>query len=222
MYKKLIFALFALSCCTIAFAQQQDRWIWPDTHIKDALFLNIGLGPRVGGGLVMATDPSFFDFELKGGLAYQIGGAVNVHIANHPLVKPHGIGRLGLEIEALYGSRSFNAGNESIVMKCLEIPMLLQFHITQSFQVEAGVALVKVLSTSPDYLQTENVVANVGGLKGDDVMISFGACYKTTSRLVIGLRYNIGMSEWAENFHSKTSTAMVSVGYLFPIIKNNY
>lgn len=220
MYKKLIIVLFTLFSCTITFAQQQqDRWIWPDEHIEDALFLNIGLGPRIGGGLVMATDPSFFDFELKGGLAYQIGGAVNVHIANHPLVKPHGIGRLGLEIEALYGSRSFNAGNESIVMKCLEIPMLLQFYITHGFQVEAGVTPVKVLSTSPDYLQTGNVVANVGNLKGDDVMISVGACYKPIFGLVIGLRYNLGMSEWAENFHSKTSSAVVSVSYLFPLVK---
>ena len=222
MYKKLIIVLFALFCCTITFAQQQqDRWIWPDTHIKEALFLQIGVGPKIGGGLAMATNPAFFDFNLKGGLTYQIGGAVNFHIANHPLVKPHGIGRLGLEIEALYGSRSFNAGNESIVMKCLEIPMLLQFYITHSFQVEAGVTPVKVLSTSPDYLQTGNVVASVGNLKGDDMMISVGMCYKTAFGLVMGLRYNLGLSEWAGNFHSNTSSAMVSFSYLFPLINNH-
>ena len=222
MFKRLLIATIVLSFCGITFAQQQqDRWIWPDEHIEEALFLQIGLGPKIGAGLALASNPAFFDFDLKGGLAYQIAGAVNVHIANHSLVKPHGIGRLGLEIEALYGARSFNAGNESIVMKCMEIPMLLQLYITQGFQVEAGVTPVKVLSISPDYLQTEIVVANVGGLKGDDVMISVGACYKTTSRLVIGLRYNLGMSEWAENFHSKTSTAMVSVSYLFPIINNH-
>ena len=220
MFKRLLIITIVLSFCGITFGQQQqDCWIWPDTHIRDALFLNIGLGPRIGGGLVMATDPSFFDFELKGGLAYQVGAAINVHIANHPLVKPHGIGCLGLEIEALYGSRSYNAGNESIVMKCLEIPMLFQFYITHGFQVEAGVTPVKVLSTSPDFLQTGNVVANVGNLKGDDVMISAGVCYKTNFGLAIGLRYNLGISEWAENFHSKTSSAMVSVSYLFPIIK---
>lgn len=220
MFKRLLIIAIVLSFCGITFGQQQqDSWIWPDKHIKDALFLQIGLGGKIGVGFAMATNPAFFDFNLKGGLAYQIGGAVNVHVANHPLVKPHGIGRLGLEIEALYGSRSFNAGNESIVMKCLEIPMLLQFYITQGFQMEAGVTPVKVLSTSPDYLQTGNVVANVGNLKGDDVMISAGICYKTNFDLAIGLRYNLGISEWAENFHSKTSSAMVSVSYLFPIIK---
>ena len=220
MFKRLLIATIVLSFCGITFAQQQqDRWIWPDEHIEEALFLHLGLGPKIGAGLALATNPAFFDFDLKGGLAYQIGGAVNVHIANHPLVKPHGIGRFGLEIETLYGSKSFNAGNESIVMKCLEMPMLLQFYITQGFQVEAGVTPVKVLSISPDYLQTGNVVANVGNLKGDDVMFSAGVCYKTAFGLVIGLRYNLGLSEWAENFHSKTNSAMVSVSYLFPLVK---
>ena len=220
MFKRLLIIAVVLSFCGITFGQQQqDCWIWPDEHIKDALFLQIGLGPKIGVGFAMATNPAFFDFNLKGGLAYQIGGAVNVHIANHPLVKPHGIGRLGLEIEAFYGSRSFNAGNKSIVMKCLETPMLLQFYITQGFQMEAGLTPVKSLNVSPEYLQTGNVVANVGGLKGDDVMISFGACYKTTFGLVIGLRYNLGMSEWAENLHSKTITATTSVSYLFPLVK---
>lgn len=221
MFKRLLITTIVLSLSTIAFAQQQDRWIWPDEQIEDAWFLQIGVGPKIEVGFASATNPSFFDVNLKGGFAYKIGGAVNVRIANHPLVNPHGIGRLGLEIEAFYGSRSFNAGNEYIVMKCLEIPMLFQFCVIQGLQVEAGVTPVKVLSTSPDYLQTGGVVANVGDLRGDDVMISVGVCYKTNFGLVIGLRYNHGLSEWAENFHSKTSSAMVSGSYLFPLINNH-
>ena len=220
MFKRVLITDIVLLFCGITFAQQQqDCWIWPDEHIEDALFLQIGMGPKVGAGLAIATNPAFFDFDLKGGLAYQIGAAVNVHIANHPSLKPQGIGRLGLEIEALYGSRSFNAGNETMAMKCMEIPILLQFYINHDFQVEAGLTPVKLLGVSPDYLQTGCVVANVGNIKGNDVMVSAGLSYKTAIGLALGLRYNLGMSEWAENFHSKTSTAMVSVCYLFPLIK---
>ena len=220
MFKRLLITVLALSFCGIVFAQeQQDRWIWPDEHIKDALFLQVGAGPKIGGGLAMATDPAFFDFDLKGGLAYQLGAAINVHIANHPSLKPQGIGRWGLEIEALYGARRFNAGNEAMVMKCFETPILLQFYINHDFLVEAGLTPVKLLGVSPEYLQTGDVVANVGQIKGNDVMVTAGVCYKTAKGLAFGLRYNLGMSEWAENFHSKTSTAMVSVSYLFPIIK---
>ena len=220
MYKRLLIIALALSICGLAFSQnQQDRWIWPDEHIKDALFLHIGLGPRIGGGLAMATNPSFFDFDLKGGLAYQIGASVNVHIAHHPSLDLFGIGHWGMEIEALYGSRNFNSGNGTMVMRCLEMPILLQFYFTPDFQVEAGLTPVKLLNISPEYLQTGNIVANVGAIKGNDVMVSAGACYKTSIGLDIGLRYNLGLSKWAENFHSKTSTMMVSVSYLFPLIK---
>ena len=220
MFKRLFITTIVLSFCGIAFAQQpQDRWIWPDEHIEDALFLHIGLGPKIGGGLCMATDPAFFDFDLKGSLAYQIGASVNVNIAHHPSLDPQGIGRLGLEIEALYGARRFNADHGTMVMKCLETPILLQFYLTHNLQVEAGVTPVKGLGVSPEYLQSGDVVAHVGDLKGDDVMLSAGLCYKTAVGLAFGLRYNMGMSEWAENFHSKTSTAMISVNYLFPLIK---
>ena len=217
MFKRLLFTAIVLSFCGIAFAQ--DRWIWPDEHIKDALFLQIGVGPKIEAGLVVATDPAFFDFDLKGGLAYQIGAAVNVHIANHPSLKPQGIGRWGLEIEAIYGLRGFKAGNQSMAMKCLEVPILLQFYINKKLQVEAGLTPVKHIGVTPEYLQTGEVVANVGNIKGNDVMVSAGVCYKTAIGLVIGLRYNLGMSEWAENFHSKTNTAMLSASYLFPIVK---
>lgn len=221
MFKRLLIIILAIFFCAIAFAQeQQDSWIWPDEHIEDALFLQIGLGPKIGGGLAMATAPSFFDFDLKGSFAYQIGASVDVRIAHHPSLGPRGIGRLGLEIEALYGSRSFKAGNgRTMVMKCLEIPILLQLYITQDFQVKVGLIPVKGIGVSPDYLQTGNVVANVGDLKGDDLMFSAGICYKTTFGLAFGVCYNFGVSEWAENFHSKTSTAMVSINYLFSLIK---
>ncbi len=220
MYKRLLIIALSLLFSGVAFAQeQQDPWIWPDDHIKDALFLRIGVGPKIGGGMAMATEPSFFDFDLKGNLAYQIGATLNFQMANHSSVKPHGIGHWGLEIEALYGSRNYKSGDETMAMRCLEIPILLQFYITQGFLLEAGLTTVKLLNVSPGYLQTGGVVAYVGGIKGNDVMFSAGLCYKTSFGLDFGFRYNYGLSEWAENFHSKSSAAMVSVSYLFSLIK---
>lgn len=220
MYKRLLIIALSFLLSSITFAQEQeDLWIWPDNHINDALFFRIGVGPKIGGGMTMATVPSFFDFDLKGSLAYQIGASVNVHIANHSTIKPHGIGHWGLEVEALYGWRNFKSGDETMMMRCLEIPFLLQFYITQGFLLEAGLTTVKLLNVSPGYLQTGGVVAYVGGIKGNDVMLSAGLCYKTSFGLDFGFRYNYGLSEWAENFHSKSSAAMVSVSYLFSLIK---
>lgn len=220
MYKKLIITLVTLLCCVVTFAQEQeDRWIWPDEHVQDAFFLHVGLGPKVGGGLAMATAPSFFDFDLKGVLAYQFGAAFNVNLSHHSSLGLSGIGRLGLEIEALYGSQRFKSGNEIVALDCIEIPVMLQFYITPGFMVEAGATPTKILKVSPEYMQAGNVLANLGSLQGRDVKVSLGMSYKTAMGLAFGLRYNLGMSELAENFHSKTSTAMVSASYFFPLMK---
>lgn len=220
MHKKLLIITLTLLFCSVMLAQeQQDRWVWPDEHIEDALFLHIGIGPKLGAGLDKATDPSFSDFHFKSGLAYQLGAAVNIHVAHHPSLGLHGIDRIGLVIEALYEQRNFNAGDETMTMKCFETPLLLQFFLTRNFQLEAGLTPVKILNVAPTNLQTGPVVAHTGGITGSDVMVSAGACYKTDFGLIFGLRYNHGMSEWAENFHSKTRTMTVSLNYLFPLMK---
>lgn len=220
MYKKLIITSIALLFCVFTFAQEQeDRWIWPDEHKKDALYLHVDVGPKIGGGLGIATNPEFYDFSLKSGLAYQLGAALNVRVSHHPSLGLIGIGRVGIGIEALYSSRNFNVGGDKMRISCLEIPILVRFYVTSAFQIEAGATPTKLLKVSPDYLQEGNVVANVGGIRGGDVKISLGLCYNTPFGLAIGLRYNLGMSKLAENFHSKISTAMVSVSYMIPLIK---
>jgi hypothetical protein len=220
MYKKLIITSIALLFCAIVFAQEKkDRWIWPDEHKKDALYLHVDLGPKIGGGLAMSTNPSFYDFELKTGFAYQIGAALSVHVTHHPSFGLLGIGRVGMEIEAIYSCLGLNSSIDMMNISCLEIPVLIQFYVTPDFQVEVGATPTKFLNVSPKYIQAGNVVANVGSIQGGDVKLSLGACYKTLFGLAIGLRYNLGMSELAENFHSKVSTAMLSVNYMFPLIK---
>lgn len=220
MYKKLIITFIALLFCVSAYTQEQvDRWIWPDEHIEDALYLHIGVGPKIVGGFAFATNPEFFDFSFKGGFAYQIGAALNVHVSHHPSLGLAGIGRVGLEIEALYSSQNLKVGQDNMRINCLEIPVLVQLFVTSNFQIEAGATPTMILKVSPEYLQAGNVVANVGDIRGDDVKVSVGVCYNIPFGLAIGLRYNLGMSELAENFHSKISTAMFSVNYMFPLIK---
>ena len=220
MIKKLALVIALLLLGGALFAQNhKDRWIWPDEHVEDVLFIKIGVEPKIGAGLGMASNPSFFDFSIKGGFAYQIGAALNVHVSHHPSLGLAGIGRVGLEIEALYSSQNLKVGQDNMRINCLEIPVLVQLFVTSNFQIEAGATPTMILKVSPEYLQAGNVVANVGDIRGGDVKVSVGVCYNTPFGLAIGLRYNLGMSELAENFHSKISTALFSVNYMFPLIK---
>lgn len=220
MNKKLALTILALLFSGIAIAQaQEDRWVWPDDHIKDALYFHLGIGPKIGAGLSMASNPSFFDFEVKSGFSYQFGAALSFHVGHHPSLPMSGIGRWALEIEALYEARSFSTSIATLTMSCLEMPILMRFYLTSSFQLEAGLTPVRVLGVGPEYLQDGQIVAHTGNLKGNDVMITAGAAYQTAIGLSVGLRYNYGTSEWADNFHSKTSTLMLSVCYLFSLTK---
>ena len=146
MYKKLIITSIAILFCVFAFAQEQeDRWIWPDEHKKDALYLHVDVGPEIGGGIGFATNPEFYDFSLKSGFAYQVGAALNVHVCHHSSLGLMGIGRVGLGIEALYSSQSFNVGGDKMRISCLEIPILVRFYVTNAFQIEAGATPTKLL-----------------------------------------------------------------------------
>ncbi len=218
MHKRLLITVLSILICTSAMAQQQnDHWVWPDEHIENALFLHVGIEPKIGAGIAMASNPSFYDFDFKGGFTYQLGAAFNIHVAHHPSLSLRGIDRVGMEIEALYAKRNFKSGNATMAMKCLEIPILVQFYLTRSLQLEAGLTPIKILNVAPDYLQNGHVVANTSGITGRDVMISAGVCYTTSFGLIVDLRYNHGLSKWAENLHSKTRTAMVSVSYQFAL-----
>ena len=85
--------------------------------------------------------------------------------------------------------------------------------------LEAGATLVHVLGCTPATLDYQGAHFNVGGIKGNDVMLSVGACIKTSFGLMLDARYNLGCSHLAGNFDTKVSTAMLSVVYLFTMVK---
>lgn len=219
MFKKLSTTVLALLLYGIVWAQEQpDRWVWPDTHIRDALFFKADIGPKIGAGVSIPSYSSD-DIHPKGGLAYQLGVAANIRVEHDSSLDLFGIGRWGMEVEALFSSRSFGFPNGTLSMKCFEVPILAQFCATSSIILEAGLTPIMFLGATPEYLQLEDEVAILSGMKGNDVMLSAGACYKTSFGLVVGLRYNHGTSDWAENFQGKTRMVMFSASYLFPIVK---
>ena len=85
--------------------------------------------------------------------------------------------------------------------------------------VEAGVTMVRVLGFTPELMQTGTAYMHTGQISGGDVMLTVGACYKARFGLMVDARYNLGMSTVAGNVDSKVSSAVVSIAYLFDIVK---
>ena len=215
MYKRLLFIVLALLSCQILFAQEEWNWTG-STQDKSYRF---ELGPKVGAGLAMATNPTHYSFSFKGGLAYQLGLSANMHFGRRYPSSPGGTGLFGIEAELLYGGRKLgiDGTKTSMTMHCLEVPVLVQFYPIPSLAIEVGPTFTKILKCAPEQLQLEEVVLNTGKLSSSDVMLTVGVAYKSPINLMVDLRYNLGLIPLAGNLDSKVSTAMVSVVYEFKL-----
>jgi hypothetical protein len=182
----------------------------------------IGLGPKIGVGLAMATQPTTYDFSFDNGLGCQFGLSANVHFGRRYQQSPGGTGPFGVEAELLYCIHKLGIEDKEISMTLhrIEVPLLLQYYPTSSVVIEAGPTFTKILKCSPEQLQLEDVVLGTGQLSSSDVMLTAGVAYKAPINLMVDLRYNLGLCTLAGNLDSKVSTVMVSAVYLFNIGSN--
>lgn len=220
MYKKLTLVVALLCLCSTVFAQNHDdQWVWPDDNTTDELMVHLEASPIIGGGLAFATDPTLLLADFSGGLYYQFGIGVNGRLAYRMSPEPHGISRLGMGVEVLLSKTNINTGGNPIKMLCLDIPVMVHCYATSDFMIEAGVTMVKSLKTTPDWMQFGQIMLHTGNLRYNDVMLSVGVSYKTPFNLALGLRYNHGTSNIAENLDSKIRNLVFNVSYKLPIIK---
>lgn len=214
MRKHLLLLLFAALSCSGLFAQEE---------CEDDRPLRMAIGPKIGVGLDMGSHSSLENFKPGMGLGYQIGAAFNAQFGRRTEMSCGGTGWFGLQIEAMYSSRSIKLGSSRLTTSCVEVPILAQLYFTPSFALQAGATAVVILKAKPDELNYEGATYGIGKIKGKDLMPTVGLVYKArlneNSALLIDARYNIGMSNLAGNFDTKISSAMLSIAYLFNVVK---
>lgn len=214
MRKHLLLLLLAALCCNGLFAQEE---------CEDDRPLRIAIGPKVGVGLDMGSHSNLENLDFGMGFGYQVGAAFNAHFGRRYELSCGGTGWLGLQVEAMYGGRNIKLGSSNLSTSCVEVPVLVQLYFTPSVAIQAGATAVMILKGSPDELYYEGATYGTGEIKGKDVMATVGLAYKARlnekSSLLIDARYNMGMSPLAGNFDTKVSSVMVSLAYLFNIVK---
>lgn len=213
MRKHLMLILLAALCCNGLFAQEE---------CEDDRPYRLAIGPKVGIGMDMGSHSNLENLDFGMGLGYQVGAAFNAHFGRRYELSCGGTGWFGLQIEAMYGSRNIKLGAEKLGTSCLEVPVLAQLYFTPSIALEVGATGVMAFSGSPNQLVYEGATYGTGQIKGKDVMATAGLVYKArlnNSSLLIDARYNMGMSPLAGNFDTKVSSVMVSLAYLFNIVK---
>lgn len=214
MRKHLLLLLFAALCCNGLFAQEE---------CEDDRPLRIAIGPKVGVGLDLGSHSNLENIDFGMGVGYQFGAAFNAQFGRRTEMSCGGTGWFGLQIEAMYGGRNIKLGSTSLGTSCIEVPVLAQLYVTPSVALQAGATAVMILQGTPEELYYEGAAYGTGEIKGKDVMVTAGLAYKArlneNSALLIDARYNMGMSSLAGNFDTKVSSVMLSLSYLFNIVK---
>lgn len=214
MRKHLLLVLLTVLCCNGLFAQEES--------MGDKSF-RIALGPKAGVGIDMGSHSKLENLDFGMGFGYQFGAAFNAHFGRRNEWSQGGTGWFGLQVEALYGSRTIRLGTIGLKTNCIEVPVMAQFYVTEDLALQVGATAVMILRTLPDQLTYNSSTYGTGEIKGKDIMITAGLAYKARlkdhSALLVDARYNMGMSPLAGNFDTKVSSAMVSLSYLFNIVK---
>lgn len=222
MVRRFLFSIVALLFATCGYAQDlvpvssTYDTVGDDVVPKPVAF---SLGVKVGANYSLAANPEGIDLGIGGNIGYSGGLAANMRFWKRPLTKFADTGRLGLHLEALYATHSLKSDIENINMVCYEMPLLLQWWFVQDFCFEIGPTFTGAFSTSPKELKYNNTIYQTGKIKGNDVMLTIGAEYKSQKGFTASLRYNHGNSNLAGNFQTKVSTVSFGIGWLFSVVK---
>lgn len=179
----------------------------------------LSIGPKLGVNFSMASDPDGSNLGVGGTAGFEAGAVANVRFGKRELSRYADTGRFGVQLEALYSLRRLTTDDPNIEFNCYAVPLLFQWWFMPSFCIEAGPTFTGVLSASPDQIKDFNKVYNIGEIKGNDVMLTFGVSYKHRRGFMADVRYNLGNSNLSSSFETKLSTVSVSVGWLFSVVK---
>lgn len=193
----------------------------------------LSIGPRVGGGLSVASDGKDFKFTDGSGFSYDAGLGVNLRFGGkdskgRPL---NGQGLFGVGLELNYSGYSVKTvSDENLNLGYFEVPVLFQFYPAfqtkqmKNFYIEVGPTFSALVSKSPKKLSADAYTTYItDDLKGGDVKATIGLGYRINRNgandgFYINLRYNHGFSDLAGNVPTKISSAELTIGYLFKCI----
>ncbi|MDR1500459.1 MAG: PorT family protein [Tannerellaceae bacterium] len=203
--------ILTLLMAAVSFAlSAQGRRLAPKT-VKTTFGVKAGLNLS---SISNAGDDVDFSAGMKGD--FMLGVTANFHFGSRDEGSPVGTGMFGLQPELLYSRQGFAYGGEAVNFDYIALPVMAKLYVSKGFNIEAGPRLAYLLGASPSTTVIEGSQIAVGELKGGiDLGVAFGAEYETTLGLTLGARYNLGLSDMADNLIWKNSVISLSLGWLF-------
>lgn len=182
-------------------------------------------------GFVNAQDREDMSFGVKGGL--NISSISNIDddgINKDPLIGFH-IGFFGefmisdqfaIQPELLYSTQGVKANFEGekadFKLDYINVPIMAKYYVADAFSLELGPQIGFLVSADAE---SDGVSVDIKDeTKSVDVSLGFGASYIFAENFMLGVRYNLGLTQVQEDVFPgdsewKNSVFQISVGYKF-------
>lgn len=218
MKVKLLFITVLAVLSFDALAQQ-------DFENLDGLQIEPKVASSVGiiGGLDLSTfliGGSYLDAsEIGMTVGFNAGIAANFRFCNRNERSSAKTGLLAIQPEVRYAMMGSGLGDNSLSTHYIMVPIMLQIYPTRNFYFEIGPEMALNIGHSPNNVAAGNIQFDFTNLKANDIMAGVGLGYSSNG-FSVGVRYNHGFSDIAENLRWKNSMIQINIGYFFSLNKS--
>ena len=175
--------------------------------------LKTNLGIKAGlnmATIVNNTNNISFTPEMKA--AFHVGVFLNLNFGSREQLP----GFFSFQPELLYARQGFAAKGEQINFDYITVPLMAKLYLYKGFNFELGPWFSYLLSVSPNNIKLNRNNIRLSDLKGGkDVGVAVGIGYDFDMGLVVGARYQHGLSDMADNLLWKNQVISISLGWKF-------
>ncbi|MDR2037636.1 MAG: outer membrane beta-barrel protein [Bacteroidales bacterium] len=170
--------------------------------------LKASVGIKAGLNLVNVSDETWADMRPD----FHAGILFNLNFG-HKGDKP---GFFSLQPEVLYSRQGFKMDGEAINFDYITIPLMFKFYVYQGLNLEVGPWGAFLISVNPDSKAIDGMNIKLSDLKGGkDIGIAAGIGYDFNFGLILGARYQHGLSDMAGNLLWRNRVISISAGWKF-------
>ena len=175
---------------------------------------DVKIGAKVGLNLANITG-DFDGDDLDAKTGFNLGVFAEISLSDKLIFQP----------ELLFSTQGAKLEetnyNYSLKLNYLNIPLMIKYAVTDKFALELGPQVGFLLSANEEETFNGETASDEEDVKdyfkSIDFGLNFGASFDVSEKIIIGARYNLGLSNISdiEDINVKNSLFSLSVGYRF-------
>jgi hypothetical protein len=188
---------------------------------------------------VLTLTISFINAQNKKDMSFGIKGGLNISSVSN--VEVEGVSssslagfhagffgefmisdKFAIQPEVLYSTQGvkleFDGGKGDLKVDYIIIPVLVKYYVADAFSLEFGPQIGFLVSAEAKAAGESMDIKDE--VKSTDISLDFGAGYNITTNLMLGVRYNLGLTRVQKDMfsgesESKNSVFQIFLGYKF-------